>query len=544
VYQPRAGIQTIAAPGTQAPGGETFDFAARPSINIRGDVAFEGHTSTEPCLTLDDPNILINCYSSVYVQSGKTGEIVRIAGQGDTAPGGGAFRAAIGPVLNDRGYLVFAGDLTPAPALVESVGIFLATPDGDIIPVVRPGDEMPGGGRVVTTGIRSPEFSLNNLGEVAFSAVLDTHSGPPGFPNDMGLYVWRDGEIRLVARTGMRMPEIGAIAYLFAPGFVDFPRPQFSGGLINNRSEVLFQATLTNGDGLLLIATGAAVDPCYDGLDPNGDDALDSAFITDTEEYGQVLTGQLAGRLCSEMPTDRLLVDILPDPLVVEGLFGATLRYDPAFGDAELQLLACDDSGCTQPLTPDASEAAPGLRSFIWHNTTGQTQRVAVEVRLTSGGEPALPYTLEVFIDLPDFEPPPPPPPPPSCGEEFPSDDGAFFESPGSYGFVGVVCPDFPFNYFFTELPSGLRVDTVLTDPSSSGLGLSIYSCDALECAEIVERATGESDDGGATQHASWTNCTGELHFVILEVSYLLSGEPVPFELAVNADLDPVPCPA
>ena len=43
------------------------------------------------------------------------GQIISIAHQGDPAPGGGTFRLAFGPAINNRGDVAFIGDLTPAP---------------------------------------------------------------------------------------------------------------------------------------------------------------------------------------------------------------------------------------------------------------------------------------------------------------------------------------------------------------------------------------------------------------------------------------------
>jgi hypothetical protein len=504
-------------------------------------------------VSLDEPTIFIRCYSSVYVRSARTGEIVRIAGQGDPAPGGGIFRTTGGSMINNQGYVVFGGDLTPAPSLGERTGIFLATPDGTIVPVVRPGDAMPGGGRVVTTGFGPPEFSINDRGEVAFTAMLDTHIGPVGFPNDMGVYVWHDGEVRLIARTGTAIPGIGTITSLLPP-LVNAPFPLFSGGVINNRGEVLFQATLAGSaaHGVLLIATGGAVDPCYDGLDPNGEQLGPSpnAFVTESADYGTVLAAHYFGELCPESPTDLFVAEVPPDsiieippgiPAVVEGVFGATLQFDPDLGDVDIQLVSCNADGCLAPLTPDESESQPGLKTILWHNPTDEPQTVAVEVTLTSGGEPAIPYSIETFTDLPDPVEQPPPPPGSPCGDEFPSDDGAFFESPGDYEFVGVVCPALPINAFFTELDQGFMIDTILTDPSTGNLNLSIFTCSDFVCED--ERAIGESDDGGATQHASWTNCDGGPQVVLVGVSLADGEASVPFDMTIRTELDPNGCP-
>jgi hypothetical protein len=63
--------------------------------------------------------ILIGCLGSVYLKKAATGEIQSIAHAGGPAPGGDGevvYRQAMSPVMNNRGDIVFLGDLTPPPA--------------------------------------------------------------------------------------------------------------------------------------------------------------------------------------------------------------------------------------------------------------------------------------------------------------------------------------------------------------------------------------------------------------------------------------------
>ena len=43
----KGAIASVVSPGDAAPGGGTFDFAAAPWTNNRGDVAFQGHVAGE-----------------------------------------------------------------------------------------------------------------------------------------------------------------------------------------------------------------------------------------------------------------------------------------------------------------------------------------------------------------------------------------------------------------------------------------------------------------------------------------------------------------
>jgi hypothetical protein len=127
------------------------------------------------------------------------------------------------------------------------------------IAVARPGDAMPGGGNFVTSAsISGWQIDVNNAGEVVFNATLDTDADTDGFP-DTGLYLFSHGKVRLVARTGTPIPGVGTIAQLVMAVPLVPPPPKIffpnSGANNNNRGQVVFGATLTDGRGVLLLAT-------------------------------------------------------------------------------------------------------------------------------------------------------------------------------------------------------------------------------------------------------------------------------------------------
>jgi hypothetical protein len=242
-------ITKVVGPGDPAPGGHTFDFAYNGWINNGGDIAFGAHVKEDECLDLGQtlPSFIF-CAESVYLKDAATGQTKSIAHQGAPAPGGGTYRLAFGPVLNNQGEIAFVGDLTPAPGFGENLAVFLHT-RGNTVPVARPGDSMPGGGSLLRASFFALDFHLNNHGEVAFSGVLDTSSDAVN--NDTGLYVFSHGSLRLVARTGTVISDVGTIARLGSP---NFPLPS-SGAANNDRGQVLFHATLTDGKTVLLLAT-------------------------------------------------------------------------------------------------------------------------------------------------------------------------------------------------------------------------------------------------------------------------------------------------
>ena len=113
-------------------------------------MAFGAHVAGEECIDFGgSQSERIFCAESVYVKDAITGKIQSIAHQGDPAPGGGTYRFAFGPVLNNGGDIAFIGDLTPAPGFGENLAVFLHS-KGETISVARPGDPMPGGGNLLT----------------------------------------------------------------------------------------------------------------------------------------------------------------------------------------------------------------------------------------------------------------------------------------------------------------------------------------------------------------------------------------------------------
>jgi hypothetical protein len=69
---------------------------------------------------------------------------------------------------------------------------------------------MPGGRTLARQLGGTEELRLNNAGDVAFVAQLNT--------GDLGLYVAWCGSLRLVAGTGTVMPGAGTITAVRAPG--------------------------------------------------------------------------------------------------------------------------------------------------------------------------------------------------------------------------------------------------------------------------------------------------------------------------------------
>ncbi|MBI3910763.1 MAG: hypothetical protein HY320_07500 [Armatimonadetes bacterium] len=249
----RGQIANVVRPGDPAPGGGVFDFAENPWINDAGDVAFGAHVAGEEVIDFGVPQAaLIFAAESIYLKKAATGEILSIAHQGQPAPGGGIYRFAFGPVVNNRGQVAFVGDLTPSPGFGEDLGVFLFS-GGVTVPVARPGDPMPGGGNLLRASFFASTYHLNNAGEVSFSGRLQDGSD--------GLYVGSHGSPKLVARTGTVIPGVGTIVALLPPDLVGTFPYTYIGGASNERGQIVFTAAVDDGSGtlqgLLLTATPA-----------------------------------------------------------------------------------------------------------------------------------------------------------------------------------------------------------------------------------------------------------------------------------------------
>jgi hypothetical protein len=158
--------------------------------------------------------------------------------------------------VNDLDDLVFTGDLTPAPDKLLSLGVFVNSA-GQISAVALPGDPMPGGGHFVTASQFPFSNRINNSRTISFVARLDTQTFIDGV-GDTGLYVRSNGTLSLVARTGTDIPGVGTIAHINNPmlaELADAPAVFFDEPAINASGQVFFEATLTDGTGVLLVAT-------------------------------------------------------------------------------------------------------------------------------------------------------------------------------------------------------------------------------------------------------------------------------------------------
>lgn len=141
---------------------------------------------------------------------------------------------------------MFIGDFSTPPAVLTKTGVFLWS-HGSTIAIARPGDAMPGGGKMLAASPFVQGYILNDRGEIFFFATLDTDKDGDG-QDDSGVFVWKEGTTRLVLRSGTKLTGLGTVSQVsFGQGW--------GAALSNNYGEVLTFVTTTAGNGYLVKAT-------------------------------------------------------------------------------------------------------------------------------------------------------------------------------------------------------------------------------------------------------------------------------------------------
>jgi hypothetical protein len=162
-------------------------------------------------------------------------------------PGGGALIFGYPVGLNNAGDVLFGNSLNPA-MIGGPIAPYLRS-GGQTVRVAGPGDAMPGGGKITLIGTGS----LNNQGDVAFNAALDT--------KDEGVYLYSKGTLSLISKSGSDIPGVGTLFDLeqgnsLATGLPPLPAGSPAGYvLLGDQGQVVFPATLKDARIGLLLAT-------------------------------------------------------------------------------------------------------------------------------------------------------------------------------------------------------------------------------------------------------------------------------------------------
>jgi len=99
-------------------------------------------------------------------------------------------------------------------------------------------------------------YFVNDPGEVVFLLQYDADVNGDAH-KDTGLFTWSDGDYEVVAKSGDVIPGVGTIRHMEKPVINPTTNASSPQGyaVSNSRGQVLFQVTLDDGTGSLLLAT-------------------------------------------------------------------------------------------------------------------------------------------------------------------------------------------------------------------------------------------------------------------------------------------------
>jgi hypothetical protein len=175
------------------------------------------------------------------------GMISLVADSGTVIPGMGTSVGFVGPGANNQNDEVL---LLTATSDTKGFGGFLLWEQGQLVPVLLPGQPLPGGGQLKPGPFAAGLADYNRpnaLGQYPF-AVRFTENGTTG----SGAYlVGADGKLSLIARSGMTTP-LGTLTRV-SPFLTS---SDGTGGLgINQQGQVALTAQIDNGPDVLLLLT-------------------------------------------------------------------------------------------------------------------------------------------------------------------------------------------------------------------------------------------------------------------------------------------------
>ncbi|MGH0029439.1 MAG: DUF7453 family protein [Myxococcota bacterium] len=140
------------------------------------------------------------------------------------APVGGTFNTLYSPQINDAGDIVFIGG--HAGPGVDGAGVYLHS-GGVTAPLLRSGEELPGGGVPNDHLFSSQPLSLNEAGQVAVMLPID------GGPTSSAMFRLSSGGNERLAWEGQPVAGAGSIRFLYPhPAIDDAGRLAFVGELV------------------------------------------------------------------------------------------------------------------------------------------------------------------------------------------------------------------------------------------------------------------------------------------------------------------------
>jgi hypothetical protein len=230
-------LQPVALPDQSLPGGGKVALALYPSLNDAGTVAFLAQRPTDPL-------------PSAYLWAKGTPAPVAVAVIGMDAPGGGKITGVGAAFVNNNNSSV----LVSAQVTGSSTWALYRFANGQLTPVVTPGQDMPGGGKfraLLFPGGALPVLAIgpaNDAGQHPFVAAVTD-----GTATRTGAYLLNpDGTLSLILTSGTTT-DLGTIT---AVGTAS--APPSNGVAINNKGQVAVPVRIGTGPGTLALLTPAS----------------------------------------------------------------------------------------------------------------------------------------------------------------------------------------------------------------------------------------------------------------------------------------------
>lgn len=263
------GLALIARRGNSAPiAGLKFLNIGEPTINQKGLTAF--------LAALTGPGVNATNNDALWAEKDNTLALVARAGsQAPLAPIGANFDVFGDPLINGDSDVAFTSTLVGGGLTTANNDGIWARKDGLLRQVVAEGAEAIGG----PTGALFQAFSdisLNSAGQVAFSGTLS--GGQTTAESDKGIWAQTlGGVLTLVAREGQAFEVApGSTRTISALTLASGTNEDGRGGAFNDRGEVAFMASFTDGSSGVFVSDAAKSSPGdFDGdLDVDGADFL------------------------------------------------------------------------------------------------------------------------------------------------------------------------------------------------------------------------------------------------------------------------------
>jgi hypothetical protein len=241
------------APGT--PGGSVFDRLNPPTLGDQGQVAYVGF------LREGSGDVVADNSQGIWLDRDGIPSLVARAGDlAAGASGEAVFRSFNDPVLGGSDHIAFRGFLLEGVGGVSTenrMGIWSG--DGDKLKLIARSQDSAAGTQGVFNFMDLDSLSINDRGQVAFLAGLQTGKGDVSDNDNLG--IWAEdsaGVLQLVVRTGSEL-EVAPNVFRVLTGLDLLGATTKIGNGFNDVGQVAFIANFSDGSSGIFVSNRVAV---------------------------------------------------------------------------------------------------------------------------------------------------------------------------------------------------------------------------------------------------------------------------------------------